>query len=35
MGIQRMSASTFRITSPGGKVIMLDPWLVDDPMWPL
>ena len=35
MKIQRMSASTFRITSPRGKVIMLDTWLVDDPMRPL
>jgi L-ascorbate metabolism protein UlaG (beta-lactamase superfamily) len=35
MKIQRMSASTFRMTSPQGKVIMLDPWLVDDPVWPL
>ena len=35
MKIQRLSASTFRITSPKGKVIILDPWLVDDPVWPL
>lgn len=32
--IQRLSASTFKITSPKGKVIMLDPWLVGDPLWP-
>jgi L-ascorbate metabolism protein UlaG (beta-lactamase superfamily) len=35
MKIQRMSASTFRITSDRGKIIMIDPWLKDDPMWPL
>lgn len=35
MKIQRLSASTFRITSIEGKSIMLDPWLTDDPMWPL
>jgi L-ascorbate metabolism protein UlaG (beta-lactamase superfamily) len=35
MKIQRMSASTFRITSHRGKIIMLDPWLVNDPIWPL
>lgn len=35
MKIQRMSASTFRITSPHEKIMMLDPWLVDDPMWPM
>ena len=35
MKIQRLSASTFRMTSPRGKVIILDPWLVDDPLWPI
>jgi L-ascorbate metabolism protein UlaG (beta-lactamase superfamily) len=35
MKIQRLSVSTFRITSPGGKVIVIDPWLVNDPIWPL
>ncbi|MBN1105637.1 MAG: metal-dependent hydrolase [Deltaproteobacteria bacterium] len=35
MKIQRLSASTFRFTSPKGKVIILDPWLVGDPIWPL
>ena len=35
MKIQRLSVSTFRITSPGGKVIVIDPWLVDDPTWPM
>lgn len=33
--IQRLSASTFRLTSAGGRVIIVDPWLVDDPLWPL
>lgn len=35
MRIQRMSAATFRFTSLRGKIIMLDPWLVNDPIWPL
>ncbi|MEK9209264.1 MAG: metal-dependent hydrolase [Patescibacteria group bacterium] len=32
--IQRLSTASFKITSPKGKVIMLDPWLVGDPLWP-
>ena len=35
MKIQRMSASSFRFTTQRGKVIVLDPWLVNDPLWPL
>ncbi len=35
MKIQRLSASTFRITSEKGKVIVLDPWLTGDPFWPM
>lgn len=35
MKIQRLSASSFRITSEKGKVIMLDPWLTGDPFWPM
>lgn len=32
--IQRLSTASFKITSPKGKVIMLDPWLTGDPLWP-
>lgn len=33
--IQRLSSSTFRFTSPQGKVVIIDPWLVGDPLWPV
>lgn len=33
--IQRLSTASFKITSAQGKVIMLDPWLVGDPLWPV
>ena len=33
--IQRLSSSTFQFTSPKGKIIMIDPWLVGDPCWPI
>ena len=35
MKIQRLSASTFKFYSPSGKIIMVDPWLTNDPLWPL
>lgn len=35
MRIQRLSTSTFKFYSPEGKVVMVDPWLVNDPLWPM
>ncbi|OPY65268.1 MAG: metal-dependent hydrolase [Syntrophorhabdaceae bacterium PtaU1.Bin034] len=35
MKIQRLSTSSFKFYSPQGKVIMVDPWLTNDPFWPL
>jgi L-ascorbate metabolism protein UlaG (beta-lactamase superfamily) len=35
MKIQRLSVSTFKFYSPSGKVVVVDPWLVNDPLWPL
>lgn len=35
MKIQRLSASTFKFYSPSGKVVVIDPWLTNDPLWPL
>lgn len=32
--IQRLSAASHRLTSPKGKIIMIDPWLAGDPLWP-
>jgi L-ascorbate metabolism protein UlaG (beta-lactamase superfamily) len=34
MRIQRLSASSFKFYSPQGKVVMVDPWLTNDPLWP-
>ncbi len=35
MKIQRLSTSTFKLYSPLGKIVMVDPWLTGDPLWPL
>lgn len=35
MKIQRLSTSTFKFYSPSGKVVMVDPWLTNDPLWPV
>lgn len=35
MRIQRLSTCSFKFYSPQGKVIMVDPWLTNDPFWPL
>ncbi|MGD0663870.1 MAG: metal-dependent hydrolase [Syntrophorhabdales bacterium] len=35
MKIQRLSTSTFKFHSPSGKVVVVDPWLTNDPFWPL
>jgi L-ascorbate metabolism protein UlaG (beta-lactamase superfamily) len=34
MKIQRLSTSSFKFYSPKGRVVMLDPWLTNDPLWP-
>lgn len=34
MKIQRLSTCSFKLYSPGGKVVMIDPWLTNDPLWP-
>lgn len=35
MKIQRLSTATFKFYSPSGKVVVVDPWLTNDPLWPL
>lgn len=35
MKIQRLSTVSFKFFSPKGKVVMVDPWLTNDPLWPL
>ncbi len=35
MKIQRLSTSSYKFFSPGGKVVMVDPWLINDPLWPI
>jgi len=35
MKIQRLSTATFKFYSPSGKVVLVDPWLTNDPLWPL
>jgi len=35
MKIQRLSSSSFKFYSPKGKVVMADPWLTNDPLWPI
>lgn len=33
--IQRLSTVTYKFFSPSGNVVVVDPWLTDDPLWPL
>jgi L-ascorbate metabolism protein UlaG (beta-lactamase superfamily) len=35
MKIERLSTCSFKFYSPEGKVVMVDPWLTNDPFWPL
>src|SRR4030067_1569494 len=35
MKIQRLSTASYKFFSPQGKVVMVDPWLTNDPLWPL
>lgn len=35
MKIQRLSTASFKVISPEGKSIMIDPWLTGDPLWPI
>jgi L-ascorbate metabolism protein UlaG (beta-lactamase superfamily) len=35
MRIQRLSTSSFKLFTSQGKVVMIDPWLTNDPLWPL
>ena len=35
MKIQRLSTVTYKFFSTSGKVVMVDPWLTGDPLWPL
>lgn len=35
MKIQRLSTCSFKFYSPQGKVVVVDPWLTNDPLWPL
>ena len=35
MKIQRLSTVSYKFWSPKGKVILVDPWLTNDPLWPL
>ena len=35
MKIQRLSSSSYKFYSPNGKIVVVDPWLVDDPCWPI
>jgi len=35
MKIQRLSTVSYKFFSPKGKVVMVDPWLANDPLWPL
>jgi L-ascorbate metabolism protein UlaG (beta-lactamase superfamily) len=34
MKIQRLSVSSFKLFTGEGKVVMIDPWLTNDPLWP-
>src|SRR5271157_4880228 len=34
MEIQRLSTCSFKLYSPQGKVVMVDPWLTNDSFWP-
>ena len=35
MKIQRLSTASYKFFSSQGKVVMVDPWLTNDPFWPL
>lgn len=35
MKIQRLSTATYKFFSPNRKVVLVDPWLTNDPLWPL
>jgi L-ascorbate metabolism protein UlaG (beta-lactamase superfamily) len=35
MKIQRLSTVSYKLFSPQGKIIMVDPWLTNDPLWPI
>jgi L-ascorbate metabolism protein UlaG (beta-lactamase superfamily) len=35
MRIQRLSTASYKFFSPGGSVVLVDPWLTNDPFWPL
>jgi L-ascorbate metabolism protein UlaG (beta-lactamase superfamily) len=35
MKIQRLSTASYKFFSPEGIVVMVDPWLTNDPCWPL
>ncbi len=35
MKIQRLSTVSYKFFSPGGKLLVVDPWLTNDPLWPI
>lgn len=35
MKVQRLSTVSFKFFSPKGKIVLVDPWLTNDPLWPL
>ena len=35
MRIQRLSFASYKFFSPKGKIVLIDPWLTNDPLWPL
>ena len=35
MKIQRLSTVTWKFFSPSGKIVVVDPWLTNDPLWPV
>ncbi len=35
MKIQRLSTSTYKFFPSSGKVLIVDPWLTNDPLWPI
>jgi L-ascorbate metabolism protein UlaG (beta-lactamase superfamily) len=35
MKIQRLSTASYKFFSPQGKVVVVDPWLTNDSLWPL
>jgi L-ascorbate metabolism protein UlaG (beta-lactamase superfamily) len=34
MKIQRLSTVSYKFFSPKGKIVLVDPWLTNDPLWP-